>query len=210
MPQQPALAHAARLEVRRQARTLARHPQDVGAHLARIDASLRLEGVEPVQGALADLFGTLGAEASGLKAAALQLAAPRLGERLARRFEVLVAAAPLTRVSPLATRWSVAVTPSADVSTRARRCSADDSRAMAAQFLGIDAERRLAPVSAAMAADAEDAQAAFFHHCVTCRDKLAFMLARREWLRRDGALPAAWRAAEQDLLNERSSTCTWL
>ena len=206
MPQQPAPAHAARLEVRRQARMLARHPQDVGAHLARIDASLRLEGVEPVQGALADLFGTLGANSSGLKAAALQLATPRLGERLARRFEVLVEAAPLARVSPLATRWSVVVTPSADVSTRARRCSADDSRSMAAQFLTLDAERRAAPLPAATAADADDAQAAFLHHCLTCRDKLAFMLVRREWLRREGALPAAWRAAEQELLKERPST----
>lgn len=203
MPQQPSPAHAARLEVRRLARTLARSPQDVGAHLARIDASLRLEGVEPVQGALADLFGTLGANASGLKAAALQLAAPRLGERLTRRFDALVQAAPLARVSALATRWSVALTPSADVSTRARRCSVDDSRAMAAQFLAIDAEQRLAPLPADMAVGAEDAQAAFLHHCLTCRDKLAFMLVRRAWLRRQDTLPAAWRAAEQELLNER-------
>ena len=190
-------ADAARLQVRRHARVLAQRPDDVAAHLARIHASLGLEGVEPVQGALADMFGLLGADASALKAAGLHLAAPRLGERLARRFEAWVSAPALPRVSPLATRWSQAVSPSADVSTRARRCGADDSRAIAAQFLQTEA------VWLPGAEEAQGVTDAFLHHCLTCHDKLAFMLARRGMLRRHGSLPDAWRHAEHELLDER-------
>lgn len=36
-------------------------------------------------------------------------------------------------INPLATRWSVLAQPSADISTRARRCSVDDSRRLAEQ-----------------------------------------------------------------------------
>ena len=36
------------------------------------------------------------------------------------------------------------------------------------------------------------AQSLFLHHCLTCRDRLAFMLARRELLKTEPRLPEAW------------------
>lgn len=86
-------------------------------HLARVHAAMQLEGVEPVQGALADLFACFDAAAVSLKRAALQLAAPRLGERMARSFEAWVAAPVLPCITPLANRWSMFARPSADIST---------------------------------------------------------------------------------------------
>ena len=185
---------AARTEVRRQTRALARRRGDLAVHLARLNAAMQLEGVEPVQGALADLFASFGAEAAALKRAALQLAAPRLGERTAQRFEAWVATQPLPRITPLATRWSLLAHPSADISTRSRRCSADDSRAIAAQALSACETQDLG------------AQEVFLHHCLTCQDRLAFMLVRRELLKRKASLPAGWKEVELELLREGTGT----
>lgn len=201
MSAHPGMTEAARLQIRRQCRVLLRQRDDVGAHLTRIHASLQLPGVEPVQGALADLFGTFGADATALKTAALQLAASRLGDRLAARFAACVTSASLPPVSPLATRWSLLVCPSADVSTRARRCSADDSRALAAQFLQGEGAQ-VEGVQVPGAESAQDRESAFLHHCLTCHDKLAFMLVRRQLLQRNARLPARWAQAERTLLNE--------
>lgn len=181
---------SARRDVRRHSRALARRHGDVGVHLARIHASLQLDGIEPVQGALADMFGSFGQDGAALKAAALQLAAPRLGDRLARRFQLWVAGQALPRITPLATRWSLIVSASADTPTRSRRCGADDSRRLAAQFL------------AAFEAQEEGAQAQFLHHCLTCQDRLAFMIARREILKRQDHLPDGWLDVQNELQAE--------
>lgn len=162
-------------------------------HLARVHAAMQLEGVEPVQGALADLFACFDAAAVSLKRAALQLAAPRLGERMARSFEAWVAAPVLPCITPLANRWSMFAHPSADISTRSRRCSADDSRAIARQAL------------AAFQAQDTDGQELFLQHCLSCQDRLAFMLLRRELLRRNLGFPAGWGAVERAL--QRQAAC---
>lgn len=179
-----------RRDVRRHARALARRHGDVGVHLARIHASLQLDGIEPVQGALADMFGSFGNDSAVLKAAALQLAAPRLGDRLVRRFQPWVGGQALPRITPLATRWSLLVSASADTPTRSRRCGADDSRRLAAQFM------------AAFEAQEEGAQAQFLDHCLTCQDRLAFMIARREILKRQDHLPAGWADVQNELQAE--------
>ena len=177
----------ARRTVRRHGRRLLTHSKDVGAHLGRLHASLELPGSEPVQGVLADLFTVFGAGEAELKRTALRLAHGRLPGHVARWFEGRVALGPLSRISSLATRWSVLASPSANMSTRARRCSADDSRLLADQ--AVAAWRR---------GDLE-AQEEFFHHCLTCRDNLAFMLARRALLRDSPELPASWQTLSEQL-----------
>jgi hypothetical protein len=88
---------------------------------------------------------------------------------------------------PLATRWSVLAQPSVDIPTRARRCSPDDSRDIAAQAL--------------RALDADDAAGVsrFLDHCMTCHDNLAFMLVRRAVLKDGRNLPAAWESVSRAL-----------
>ena len=188
----PPDALAAREQSRRFARHFARairlSPHDEAAHLARLQSCLALDGVEPVQGALADVFVSFGPEGAALKRRALALAAPRLHEWLLGRFERWVHAPALPRITPLATRWSVIAVPSADMSTRARRCSPDVSRAVAEQAL------------AAWQANDLDGMDHFFHHCLTCRDRLAFMLVRRALYQRQASLPDGWAAVETELL----------
>jgi hypothetical protein len=183
----------ARLAVRQHARRLVRDPADVSAHFARLHAALELPGSEPVQGALADIFASFGEREESLKRTALQMARDRLAPHTARWFEAQTGRARLSRISPLATRWSVLARPSADMSTRARRCSVDDSRALADQV-----------VRAVENADVQ-AQQEFLHHCVTCHDNLAFMLARRALLRANAELPADWEAVSLQLEQSRAA-----
>jgi hypothetical protein len=177
----------ARLAVRRYARQLLHNPTSVPVHLARLNAALELPGTEPVQGALADLFASFDAIDASLKRMALQLVVERLPAHTVRWFEAQVAHARLAQVSPLATRWSVLARTSADISTRARRCSPDDSRALAAEVVRAVGEQDV-PV-----------QQAFLHHCVTCHDNLAFMLARRALLQTGASLPTGWEIVSRQL-----------
>jgi hypothetical protein len=184
----------ARRAVRRGARLLVHTPSDAATHSARLHAAAELPGTEPVQGVLADLFTALGADHSALKAQAFELVRTRLSAHVAAWFGSQIYAPALPRVSPLATRWSVLAMPSADISTRARRCSADDSRALAQLVIRAVGESD------------EQAQQLFLHHCLTCHDNLAFMLARRALLRAASQLPPGWEEVSQQL--ERNSPAT--
>ena len=171
-----------------------RVPGDPDAHMARLQATLELPGAEPVQGALADLFGSFGMPHVVLKRSALLLAKGRLSAHAARWFEAQLDQAALPAINPLATRWSVLAHPSADISTRARRCSVDDSRLLAGQaVLAFEARN-------------QTAQNEFLHHCVTCHDNLAFMLARRALRQSGAALPADWEAVSLQLEQPRETT----
>ncbi len=178
---------ASRRTMRRQARHLLRDSHNTEAHLARVHAALELPGAEPVQGVLADIFTSLGPNHAAFKRKTLVMAIDRLSAHVASWFESQVPTPSLPRISPLATRWSVLSIPSADISTRARRCSADDSRALAAR--------------AVLAIETSDAQGEqlFLHHCLTCHDNLAFMLARRQWLKNHTQLPEGWDAVSRQL-----------
>lgn len=185
---------SARTALRRQARRLLSNPLDANVHLAHLNAALALPGAEPVQGALADIFVAFGAQEVAFKRTALTLARQRLAAHVVRWFDVQADQPRLSRITPLATRWSVLAQPSAEISTRARRCSGDDSRALALQ------------VVQAVEADDIEAQQAFLHHCVTCHDNLAFMLARRALLRTQAILPEHWQAVSTQLEQPKDIT----
>lgn len=166
--------------MRRHARSLKFNAKQVNTHLARLHAAMDLPGAEPVQGTLADLFVVFDQTQSVLKRAALELVKSRLADHVVRWFAAQIEAPAMASITPLATRWSVLAAPSADISTRARRCSVDDSRLLAAQAVTAHAQSD------------QEGQQAFFHHCVTCHDNLAFMLARRALLRKGLTLPPDW------------------
>lgn len=176
-----------RRTMRRHARHLLRDSSSTDVHLARVNAAMGLPGEEPVQGVLADIFTTFGSEQTAFKTYVQALAKDRLSEHMASWLESQIQAPRLPRISPLATRWSVLSIPSADISTRARRCSADDSRALAAHA-----------VIAVEQADTQGEQM-FLHHCLTCHDNLAFMLARRQLLKTNPHLPPGWDEVSQQL-----------
>jgi hypothetical protein len=180
---EPAL-FSARAQFRRRTAAVVRAPADAGVHLARLQAALMLHDGEPMQGALADLFAALPEQDSGVRLAALQLVATRLPAHLREIFEQHVQGPRLPPTTPLATRWSVIAQPSASVAARMRRGSADHSRRMAAQVVQAlleDEPRQAAGI-----------ERDFLDHCLSCQDKLAFMLASRELRRHDLAVGDRW------------------
>jgi hypothetical protein len=52
---------------------------------------------------------------------------------------------------------------------------------------------------AAIERDDQKSLQAFLHHCVTCHDNLAFMLARRAMLRLGASLPPEWDLTSKQL-----------
>lgn len=179
-----AAALHARREFRERTCATARAPQDAAAHLARVQAALQLGDMEPVQGALADLFVALPRTDLGLRQAALQLATPRLAPHVADAFVRHAHGHPLPAVTALATRWSVLAQPSSDVPARVRRASPDHSRRLTAQV--VDALLEGDPVQAPRV------ERDFLDHCVSCQDKLAFMLASRDLRRHEIAVGDRW------------------
>ena len=66
-------------------------------------------------------------------------------------------------------------------------------------------DSRLLAKQAVLAFERADlaAQNEFLHHCVTCHDNLAFMLARRALLKTATALPGDWEAVSLQLEQAR-------
>ncbi len=171
---------AARLALRALARTILQNPGAAQPLQARLAAALQLTETEPAQGALADIFVSFDQHGAAIKQQALQTALPRLPRHVTRWFAAQANAPALPLRSPLATRWSVVARTSAGIATRARRCSADDSRQLARNAVQ------------AMAAGDTATQQAFLHHCIICHDTLAFMLARQALLKTHHQLPPSW------------------
>jgi hypothetical protein len=182
LPAQEVARNAARLRLRKHARRILAKPGDAEAHRARVEAALLIDGTEAVQGALADMFTLLDARFVDAKREAFEACAGRLSPRAHAAFAQVHALGALPRINPLATRWSLLSIPTADIPARARRCSLDDSRKLAAQ--GI----------AAFEAQDADSEQSFLDHCLTCHDKMAFMLARQVVLKKLDRLPPHWEA----------------
>ena len=178
---------AARLTLRALARTILQNPGAAQPLQARLAAALQLTETEPAQGALADIFVSFDQHGAAIKQQALQTALPRLPRHVARWFAAQANAPALPLRSPLATRWSVVARTSAGIATRARRCSADDSRQLARSAVQ------------AMATGDTATQQAFLHHCIICHDNLAFMLARQALPKTHHQLPPGWEEVSAQL-----------
>ena len=177
----------ARQSFRACTRRLLNDSSNIALHHERLASALALDGSEPVQGALVDLFFGCTAASMNDRREALELVWHRLNPLIGQVFKAHLASSLSLSSSRLATRWSILVSPSLDIPRRALRCSADDSRAFAA--IAIDAWHN----------KDEMAQQTFLEHCLVCGDTLAFMLARRAILQKHDTLPASWSAVGYQL-----------
>lgn len=156
----------------------------------RVLLACKLDGTEPLQGALADLLHACAPHAAWYL---VLLSRAPVDQRLPTHvrsavLEQVRSAARLPATNALATRWSVLTSPSLDVPRRAVLCSVDDARSIA--------ERA---IPALLAGDA-DTEQAFLSHCEGSGDTLAFMMARRELTRQGRVLSARWDAVLKLLL----------
>lgn len=173
---------------RRAGRLVLRRPGGWAAHEVRVMAACRLPGVEPVQGALADLLHAC-ADANRIF---WLLRRPEIATRLSSFvmlsfYEHAKRGQHLPCVTPLATRYSVLTMPSLDVPARAVLCGIDDSHEIARTILPL------------LLAGDEEAEKTFLAHCEGALDTLAFMLVRRA-LRRHGVVQSdRWHSAASTL-----------
>ncbi len=175
---------SARATFRQRTRAVAREPEDVALHLARLHAALQLPDAEPLQGALADLFVAAPLTDPLLRGNALQMTEARLNPHVARAFVRHTRGHRLPGITPLATRWSVLAQPSSEVPARVRRASPDDSRRLARRV--VEALYNGEP------GDAAKIEQDFLDHCISCQDKLAFMLAMRNLRRAEIVVDERW------------------
>lgn len=169
---------------RQTGRAILRQPGDLDRHEARVTVACELDGAEPLQGALADLLHGCTPDRARHRALLARPAvrarlAPHLSDALQRCVD---SGRRLAATNVLATRWSVLTNPSLDVPRRARLCSADDARAIAARA-----------IPALLAGDAQS-EKDFLSHCEGAGDALGFMLARRALTREGRVLSDRWDA----------------
>lgn len=184
------------MQMRYLARRVLAQPKQTLNHRKRLEAAIELAGDEPLQGCLVDLFHAIvPSSASPLFEQACAMASQQLPPHIAQVFAQQFALGEVMEaVHPLATRWSVLVQPSAAVPARLRRASSDESRILAQRVLAALAQG---------GDTAQEVEQEFLSHCLACHDRLAFMLARREWLKTHPELTAQWQAValqlEQDV-----------
>ena len=191
-----ALSHlSARERYRLAGRQLIRNRADSVLHQARVQSACEIEGAEPLQGALADMLHAGVADDQSESGVAKLLSdsslynrlAPHIAGELMKRSKSGMG---LPRITPLATRWSVLVSPSLDVPARALLCGVDDSRSLATRVV-VDV--------LAGSASAEDA---FLLHCEGAGDSMAFMLARRALQRAGHEFSDRWEMVSVALQKE--------
>lgn len=176
------------LNYRRYSRQVIAHPMDMDSHTSRIMAAMELEEKEPLQGALADMFFGCWFDVPFFGERMLNQVKEKLTPTVLADFDRCVNHGDFVfKVSHLATRWSVLVSPSMATYPHQLRVSTDDSKVVAqttiSALLDIMEEEDDADDKAAQIAEIE---AEFFAHCIVCDDRLAFSIvwwemAKNKW-----------------------------
>lgn len=173
---------AVRIAFQRAGRRVLAAPEVYAHHQARIDAAMQMPGSEALQAAVVDMLHACPPEHELF---AKLMASPDMTRRLPAHVHAALCAVAqsgtcLPRVTRWATRWCILATPSLEVPRRALLCGTDDSRTLAA-----------AALCAILAGD-KQAENEFLEHCEATFDTLAFMLVRRDLLKRKEPLDANW------------------
>ncbi|THU00999.1 hypothetical protein E9531_09420 [Lampropedia puyangensis] len=192
-------AWQARQRLRQLSRRVMAQPRHTTTHRKRLEAAMGIAGDEPLQGCLVDLFHAIEPRhATPLFEQACDMASAQLQPHVAQAFlQQFAQGDAIESIHVLATRWSVLVQPSAAVPARMRRASGDESRRLAQRVLAALQEG---------GQTAELVEQEFLAHCLACHDRLAFMLARREWLRNHPELNPQWQAVALKLEQEAMSS----
>lgn len=201
------------LHYRLNSRRILSQPSNIDLHTSRIVTALELDEVEPLQGALTDMFYGCWYDVPFFGQRILQQVEHKLNAKTLAGFQRCVDSVDyMFSISELATRWSVLVMPSMHAYQHQLRISIDDSRAVAHQTIAIllDLLEELEE-----GADEDEIQAEikaveqeFFTHCVTCDDRMAFFivwweLAKKKWAFHEGWRVCRQRFEKQPLINEQ-------
>ncbi|MDO5651105.1 MAG: hypothetical protein Q4G13_03075 [Moraxella sp.] len=163
-------------------------PTAASYHEQRIMAAADFQENEPLQGALADYFYACWYDVVALEQSWLAPLLDRLSANAKAGFWACINRQNyLWKISHLATRWSVLVTPSLDVAAHKLRISRDDAFSVSAH-LGTELVQAKNSHDLTLLHELEQE---FFAHCLACQDRMAFMklwfrLAKENWDFHDG------------------------
>lgn len=180
-----------REQYRRLSRRVLNAPTNTNHHKERIRVAIKFFESEPLQGALADYFFGCWYDVPYHGQAVLDEAKERLSAPIYQAFLNCVHKKDYVwETSPLATRWSVLVTPSLNVPAHKLRTSSDNAWYVADNIIVslLKARDENSPLLSQLEED-------FFEHCIACADRMAFMVV---WFRLN---KANWQ------FDERWSSC---
>lgn len=180
-----------REQYRRLSRRVLNAPTNTNHHKERIRVAIKFFESEPLQGALADYFFGCWYDVPHHGQAVLDEAKERLSAPIYQAFLNCVHKKDYVwETSPLATRWSVLVTPSLNVPAHKLRTSSDNAWYVADNIIVslLKARDENSPLLSQLEED-------FFEHCIACADRMAFMVV---WFRLN---KANWQ------FDERWSSC---
>lgn len=176
-----------RLSYRYYTRQVMSQPMNKDIHTSRIIAAMELSEREPLQGAIADMFYGCWFDVPFFGERILSQVKDKLHQQTLKGFQACVEKTNYIRaVSPLATRWSVLVSPSMDMYDHQLRASADDARALASQTIHALLEVKNTEDEQYQLNKTSEIENEFFSHCTACNDRLAFsivwwQLAKNNW-----------------------------
>lgn len=193
-------SYSRRLGYRYFSRQVIAWPTNIELHTSRVMAALELPEAEPLQGALADMFYGCWFDVPFFGERILSQVKDQLHPNVLQGFQDCVDKNTyMQTASPLATRWSVLVTPSMTVYPHQMRISPDDSKALANNVINVlldYLEDDEAPYNHPEVIQTEDD---FFAHCLACEDILAFSLAWWGLAKNGWELDSRWVQVQEQL-----------
>lgn len=165
-------------------RKVIQSPNEILFHQQRIDIAQTLVANEPLQGALVDLFYGCWHEIPFMGEKFLKKCKNRLQPNVYKAFEQCVLKHDyIQKVSALATRWSVLVSPSLNVSSHSLLSSSDNARQLASEVVESLLFNRQEKQKERIA----EIESEFFAHCLACNDVIAFTIAwfklgKQDWI----------------------------
>lgn len=177
-------------------REVLKRPTELMLHEQRLRLARKFPQNEPLQGALADLFYGCWYDMPLQGEAILATVADRLPLPTRNHFrDCIEKNSYVQRISEVATRWSVLVTPSLNVASHSLRVSSDDARQIAADF-GARLIKAKANNDKQQLTQIEDD---FLGHCLACVDRIGFSLVWFRLARNGWVFDERWVACQRQL-----------
>ncbi|MFW2177960.1 MULTISPECIES: hypothetical protein [unclassified Moraxella] len=182
------------LNYRLYSRQVMSQPMNMDIHTSRIMTAMELEEKEPLQGALADMFYGCWFDVPYFGERMLGQVKEKINPNMLKGFQRCIEGLDYVfAVSPLATRWSVLISPSMQAFEHQLRISADDSRSVATLTISTlldileeedDPEEQEELI--------EEVEQEFFAHCLAIDDRLAFSIVWWELSKNKWNFHEAW------------------
>lgn len=165
-------------------------------HKKRLKIASGFYQSEPLQGALADYFFACWYDVAFDGQAVLEELSSRLPPHISQAFSSYIGQGlHMPAISPLATRFSVLVSPSMNVPKHKLYINKDDAKQMAtkitAQLLAASADNDEATVA--------QIQTQYLQHCLACQDRMGFMMTWFALSKADFYFDEAWQVCKATL-----------